>query len=153
AVQGQNRFFFNGMPQQEPSGAGSDPVRFGDAFLIKGMQSTRLSALEPHQMKLLWERPVSKSSRVLGTIQGVAFLGGAELSAMDLETRRLLWSTPLPAGSSEARVLMSGQGIWQFTPRGIVEIDPATGNIRRILRGSDLGSTGGDLIMTDSVLL
>src|SRR5205807_2533946 len=105
-VQGQGRFFFwNGMPQQEPAGSGSEPVYFGEACLIKGAQSARLFALEPNRMKFLWERPISKASRLLGTSERTVFLGGPEISALDLQGRQLLWSTPLPRGSMEGRVL------------------------------------------------
>jgi len=153
-VQGGGRMiFFNGMPQQETTVAGSDPLALGDALLIKGMQSTRLYALEPNRMKFLWERPISKSSRLLGSSDRAVFLGGAEISAMDRETRQLLWSTPLPNGSTEARVLVRPDGLWQLTPRGIVEIDPKSGTIRRFFRGNDLGAAGGDLLLTDSFLL
>jgi outer membrane protein assembly factor BamB len=153
-VQGQSRFFFwNGMPQQEPTGSGSEPVAIGDAFLIKGSQSARLYALEPNRMKFLWDRPISKASRLLGSSDRAVFLGGAELSAMDLQTRQLLWSTPLPGGSVEGRVLVRSDGIWQLTPRGVVEIDPESGTVRRIFRGNDLGAAGGDLILTDQYLL
>jgi len=154
AVQGQGRImFWNGMPQQETTVAGSEPLPIGDALLIKGMQSTRLYALEPNRMKFLWERPISKSSRLLGASNRTVFLGGAEISAMDLETRQLLWSTPLPSGSAEARVLVRPDGLWQLTPRGIAEIDPKSGSIRRFFRGKDLGAAGGDLLLTDSFLL
>jgi outer membrane protein assembly factor BamB len=152
-VMSQNRFFFfNGMPQTEPAAAGSEPVLFGDAILLKGAQSTRLYAVEPNHMAFLWERPISKSSRLLGASDRALFLGGAEISALDLRSRQLLWSTPLPSGSPDARVLVRSDGLWQLTPRGIVEIDPETGAIR-IFRGSDLGAAGGDLLLTDQFLL
>jgi hypothetical protein len=81
------------------------------------------------------------------------FLGGPELSALDLRTRRLLWATSLPGGSTAARVLVRPGGIWQLTPRGIFEIDPRSGSVRRIFRGDDMGAYGGDLYMTKRLLL
>jgi outer membrane protein assembly factor BamB len=154
AVVGQNRFFFWGGPQmQDPTASFSRPIASGDAFLVKGTQSTRLCALAPNRMKVLWDRPVAKASRLLGTSGGAIVLGGGELSALDLESRQLLWSTPLPNGSMDGNVLVRSDGIWQLTPRGIFEIDPKTGAIRRIFRGSDLGAIGGDLVLTDRFLL
>jgi outer membrane protein assembly factor BamB len=153
-VQGQGRFFFwNGMPQQEPAAASSEPVRIGEALLIKGSQSARVYALEPNRMKFLWERPISRSSRLLGASDRAVFLGGPEISALDLQSRQLLWSTPLPSGSMEGRVLVRSDGIWQLTRRGVVEIDPQTGLIRGIFRGQDLGAAGGDLMLTDQYLI
>ena len=46
---------------------------------------------------------------------------------------------------------MRPDGLWQLTPRGIFEIDPKSGDVRRIFRGKDLGSVGGDLLLTDSM--
>jgi hypothetical protein len=52
-----------------------------------------------------------------------------------------------------ARVLVKPDALWQLTPRGIFEIDPRTGTVRRIFRGQDLGSVGGDLALSSDWLL
>ncbi|MGP0064042.1 MAG: hypothetical protein ACLQGP_10655, partial [Isosphaeraceae bacterium] len=151
-VQSPYGFFYYYQPQ-EPLAAGSPPVESGEAFLIKGVQSSRMYSIEPNRMKVLWERPIEKASRLLGVSDRTAFLGGAEISAMDLQTRGLLWATRLPSGSLNARVLVRPDGLWQLTPRGIFEIDPKSGQVRRIFRGKDLGAVGGDLVLTDRWLL
>jgi outer membrane protein assembly factor BamB len=154
AVQGDDRFFFFGYnQQQQTTTASSEPLQTGEAFVIKGTKSDRLYAVEPNQMKVLWERPISKSSRLLGAGDHVLFLGGPEVCALDLRTQELVWSTRLPNGSQEARVLVRPDGLWQLTPRGVFEIDPKSGEVRRIFRGSDLGAVGGDLLLTDDLLL
>ena len=145
-------FFYDDMPQESVA-SGGPPIRMGGAFLIKGMQSSRISAVDPDRMTVLWDRPMAKSARLLGVGQGAAFLGGDEISALDLETRKLRWATRLPGGSLRAGVVVRPDGIWQLTPRGIFEIDPSTGEVRRIFRGADLGSVGGDLLLTDELLL
>jgi hypothetical protein len=122
-------------------------------MLIKGMQSDRLYAIDPDRMKLLWDRPLAKATRLLGVDDHALYLGGAELSAIDLKTRSLLWATRLPGDSYECRVIVRPDGLWQLTPRGIFEIDPASGEVRRIFRGQDLGAAGGDLVLTDRWLL
>ena len=147
-------FFFNGYPQPaESTTASSPPARSGEALLIKGAQSSRLEAIDADRMKPLWDRPLAKSSRLLGIDGGVAILGGPELGAVDLGTRKLLWSARLPDGSAVGRVLVRPDGLWQLTPRGVFEVDPKTGAVRRIFRGDDLGSAGGDLLLTDALLL
>ncbi len=145
------RFYY--YRRQEPTVASSPPLQAGEAFLIKGVQSERLYAIEPNRMQLLWERPITKSSRLLGISEHTLFLGGAEISALDLETRKLSWAIRVPNGSMEARVLVRPDGLWQLTPRGIFEIDPKSGQVRRIFRGKDLGVVGGDLLLTDDWLL
>jgi len=153
AVQGQDRFMFYYQTQSDPTTASSAPTRLDDALLIKGAQSDQIQAVDPNRMKVLWERPISKSSRVLGTDGKVVFFGGPEISAMDLKTRELLWATRIPGGSLDSRVLVRPDGIWQLTPRGIFEIDPKSGNVRRIFRGDDLGAVGGNLYLTDRWLI
>jgi outer membrane protein assembly factor BamB len=153
--QGQNRFFISFGPYQppEPGTAGSTPLQSGEAFLIKGMQSDRLYAVEPNRMKVLWERPIAKASRLLAADDRSLYLGGPEISAMDLQSRKLLWSTRLPNGSAEGHVLARPDGLWQLTPRGVFELDPKSGEVRRIFRGADLGAVGGDLFLTDRLLV
>ena len=104
-------------------------------------------------MKVLWERPITKASRLLGVDDNAVYLGGDEFSAVDLQTRKLLWATRVPNGSMDGRVLVRPDGLWQLTPRGIFEIDPKSGDVRRIFRGNDLGAVGGDLLLTDRWLL
>lgn len=151
-VKSSFRFFYYDEPQEEKS-AGGAPAQVGEALLIKGMQSGRLLSMEPDRMKTDWDRPVTKSARILGVGDRAIYLGGDELSAIDLKTRTLLWATRLPGDSRHARVLVRPDGLWQLTPRGIYEIDPATGLVRTIFRGADLGSAGGDLWLTDDLLI
>jgi outer membrane protein assembly factor BamB len=154
-VQGQNRFWGWGwnMPQSEPATAGSLPLLSGETFMLKGMQSTRLNAVDPNRMKVLWERPISKASRLLAADEKTVYLGGAEISALDIESRKLLWATRVPGGCATARVLVRKEAIWQSTPRGLIELDPRSGQVRRFFRGKDLGSVGGDLILSGPLLI
>jgi outer membrane protein assembly factor BamB len=150
--QSSYRFFYYDM-QSEPVAAGNPPLVMDGSFLIKGMKSSRISAIEPDRLKMLWDRPVARSTRLLGVGRRAVFLGGDEISALDLKTRTLLWATRVPGGSLQARVLVRPDGLWQLTSRGIYEIDPDTGTVRQIFRGADLGSIGGDLLLTDQLLL
>jgi outer membrane protein assembly factor BamB len=151
SLRGQRHFFYYDF--QEPQAASSTPLRMGEAFLIKGLQSERLYAVDPNRMKVLWDRPITKSARLLGVDDHAIYFGGDELSAVDLRTRQLLWATRLPGASLEGRVLVRREGLWQLTPRGIFEIDPKSGAVRRIFRGKDLGATWGDLTLSDRWLL
>ena len=146
-------FWFYMDSSREPQVSPSRPLSFGDALLIKGAKSDRLYAIDPDRMKVLWERPIGKATRLLGVDDHAIYLGGAELGAIDLKTRSLLWATRLPGDSLDGQVLVRPDGLWQLTPRGIYEIDTASGEVRRIFRGHDLGSAGGDLVLTDRWLL
>jgi len=147
-------YFFNPYNRgQEAHAVSGRPLDSGDALLIKGAQSSRLYAIDPNRMKALWERPVSKDARLLSVEDGSVFLGGQELGALDLKSRGLTWATKLPGGSLDGAVIVRSDGLFQLTPRGIFELDPRSGDVRRIFRGEDLGSAGGDLVLTDDRLL
>ena len=152
-AQSSGRFFFWGMMQTTESSSSSTPLRSGEALFVKGAKSERIYALDPDRMKVLWDRPIAKSARLLGADDHAVFLGGPEISALDRRTRTLLWATRVPGGSTEGRVLVRPEGIWQLTPRGIFELDPQSGQVRRIFRGDDTGSDGGDLYLTGRSLL
>jgi outer membrane protein assembly factor BamB len=154
ATQGQSRmFFFPYNPTQTPQAASAVPLDSGDALLVKGAQSSRLYAIDPNRMKALWERPVSNDARLLSVDDRAIYLGGEELGSLDLKSRGLSWATKLPGGSLNSAVLVRSEGVFQLTPRGIFEIDPRSGDVRRIFRGEDLGSAGGDLVLTGGRLL
>ena len=129
------------------------PLKAGDALIVKGAKSDRIGALDADRMALIWDRPIAKSARVVGANGQTIFLGGPELSALDIKTRKLLWATRLPGGSAAGKVLVGPSGIWQNTPRGIFEVDPKTGRVRRIFRGDDTGSEGGDLTLSNPYIL
>ena len=94
-----------------------------------------------------------RSSRLLGASDTTLYLGGDEICGMDLTKRTLEWAARVPNGCHSGQVLVRPDGIWQLTSRGIVELDPRSGDVRRIFRGKDLGTVGGDLILTDTLLL
>ena len=152
-AQSNSRFFMFGMMPPKDSSSSSGPLRSGEALFVKGAKSERIYALDSDRMKVLWDRPIAKSARLLGADDRAVFLGGPEITALDRRTRRLLWATRVPGGSTEGRVLVGLGGLWQLTPRGVFELDPRSGRVRRIFRGDDTGSDGGDLYMTGRYLL
>jgi outer membrane protein assembly factor BamB len=139
--------------QQTESTSSGEPIRSDEALFVKGAKSERICALDPDRMKVLWDRPIAKSARLIGADSRAVFLGGPEICALDRRTRTLLWATRVPGGSAEGRVLVRPGGLWQLTPRGIFELDPQSGRVRRIFRGDDTGSDGGDLYLTGRLLV
>ena len=148
-----SRFFFYRMGNQEPVSSASVPTEAGEALLVKGAKAGQLCAIDPDRMKLLWVRPIARSARVIGGDDSTIYLGGPELGALDIKSRSLRWSTRVPGGSEEAAAIVRPDGIWQLTARGIFEVDPASGAVRRIFRGQDAAASCGDLLLTDKLVL
>ena len=151
-VKGQSMFFFYGMPQ-DPTPIGSPPLTDGEALLVKGAKSDQIAAIDPDRMKVLWTRPIGKATRAIGADAQAIYLGGGDLEAFDRQTKVLRWALPMPDGGEQGEVLVRPDGLWQFTPRGVYEVDPKLGRVRRIFRGDDTGAAGGDLLLTDRWLL
>lgn len=146
--------FFNPYQQAEPVNAGGGPIPLGDSLLVKGAQSSRIYVVDPNRMTLKWERAIGQSARPLAADDHSIYLGGDDLGALDIQTRNLNWATRLPGGSGSGAVLVRPDAIRQMTSRGVFEIDPATGDVRSIFRGADLGaSAGADLLLTADRLL
>lgn len=152
SLQSELHFMSSNMVR-EPRASGGTPLESGDALLVKGARSSRIYAIDPNRMKVLWERPISQDARLLSLDDRAVYLGGQELGALDVASRRLAWATKLPGGSLQGEVLVRSDGVFQLTPRGVFELDPRSGDVRRIFRGEDLGSAGGDLVLTDDRLL
>ena len=72
---------------------------------------------------------------------------GSELSALDLDSRKLLWSTKLPGDNATLRPLVCPHDVYVPTARGIYDIDPANGDIRRVFRGADREAGAGRLLL------
>jgi hypothetical protein len=75
-------------------------------------------------------------------------MGGEELAAYNLQTQELAWSTKLPQSAAWSTPLATENRLFQFTSRGICEVDKATGALVRVFRGIDLDSFGGALLIT-----
>lgn len=148
-VEGQSRFFFVRMQQDASTPVGAAPLPTAEGLVIKGAKSDRIYAIDPDRLKVVWERPIARSSRLLGADDEAVYLGGPDLNAFDRKTKALRWSLPLPGGSEDGQVILRPDGLWQLTPRGIFEVDPKQGRVRRIFRNEDGGVAGGDLILTD----
>lgn len=132
--------------------AGAPLLRDGVLY-FKGMLSDRVYAIDPAGPQLLWKRPVSQAAMIAGLDQQRLYLGGEELTAIDLETQRLAWSNKLPMGTSWVRPVLTRNHLYQFTPRGIYEIDKQTGDLVKLFRGDDLESMGGVILVTPSALV
>lgn len=133
---------------QPPQLGISGPLRAGGLLFTKGMRSTRLLGLQAEGPTLAWNRPVSKTAVLIGADDERLYLGGEELTAYSLKTKELLWATQLPRAAGWSVPLLTQHRIYQFTSRGICEVDTATGEVLKIFRGADLDSFGGTMFLT-----
>jgi outer membrane protein assembly factor BamB len=131
----------------------SGPVVAGGQLFIKGMQSKRLLALRPDGSALNWKRSVPENAMLAGIDEQRVYLAGEELLAFDLATQKLLWANNLPVKSAAILPLVTENRYFQFTPRGIYELDKTTGNLVRLFRGADRDSGGGAILTTPTLLI
>ncbi len=130
-----------------------EPLLVDNVLYIKGMRSSRLYAIDVTSPKLLWSRPISSTAVLAGVDQERMYLAGEELAAIDLKTRKLLWSTRAPIATSWVHPLLTRGRLYQFTPRGIFEVDTATGDVKQRFRGADMESLGGVLLVSPKGLI
>jgi outer membrane protein assembly factor BamB len=122
------------------------PIIVGKTLYFKGMRSDRLYSIDISAPKLVWRRPVSDSAMLVGVDTDTLYLSGEEVLAIDLPTQKLKWATRLPTGTGWIRPLVTNKHFYQFTSRGIFELDKTNGDTVQLFRGSDLDSLGGVLL-------
>ena len=107
------------MQQSDPTPEGSTPLVSGETFLFKGLQSTRLNALDPNRMKVLWDRPIAKGSRLLATDDQTVYLGGPEICARSICKAATCCGRPAFRGAARtARVLVRKEASGNRRPAG-----------------------------------
>ncbi len=131
----------------------SPPLESAGLLLIKGMQSPRISALSLAGPALAWKRSVPTTGMLAGADNQRIYLAGEEVLAYDRQTQQLAWSNRLPAGTTWIRPWITQNRYYQFTPRGVFELDKQTGNVLRLFRGADLDSAGGAILATSGLLV
>lgn len=131
----------------------SPPQMVNGVLYVKGMRSTQLYAVDPLRPKVLWHRPVPKVATLIGVDDKRVYLGGEEICAVDLATRKMQWSIQVNLGTTYSNPLMTDRRIYHFSNRGIYEIDKATGKLAQLVRGADGESLGGEMLLTPNALL
>ncbi|MBI3467755.1 MAG: PQQ-binding-like beta-propeller repeat protein [Planctomycetes bacterium] len=133
------------------------PMVVGGVLYSKGMSSPRLYAIQLSGPKLLWQRPVSKPAKAVAVDGNRLIMTGDAVESSPLDEKQPIhWSFQLPSGvPGETRPVITRNRIYQFTPRGIYELDKATGDPTHPVpfRGADLASLGGVLVVTPNSLV
>ena len=65
----------------------------------------------------------------------------------------MVWATQLPQSVDWNVPLVTENRMYQFTSRGVCEVDKSNGDIVTIFRGDDLESRGGSLYVAGSRLI
>ena len=151
--QGNNFWGWWGYNQPQKLQTQGSPILIDGRLYFKGMKSQRLYAIDLAGPTVQWKRPVNQSAMLIGVDRDRLILGGEDLTAIDLKTQKLLWATRMPTGTGWANPVMSEHRVYQFTSRGIFEIDKQTGDQVRLFRGADLDSLGGSILLQPNMLL
>jgi outer membrane protein assembly factor BamB len=149
-VNATNRFFYDRARKRRTA---APPLVAGERLFSKGMRSGRLNALEPDGPAVSWTRPIGQEAMVVGVEGERLYLGGDELMALDLKSKKLLWASRMPASASAARPIMTSDRLFQFTSRGVFEVDKSNGDVVRQFRGADPGALGGVIVLTPDRLI
>ena len=147
------RFWMNGVMvstavEGQPTLLESDGI-----FYLKDGAARLLYALDPVTPAVNWKRPFTAEESIAAIDGQIAFVVGQELSALDLKSRKLLWSTKLPAQTTTPVPLVCPDHIYVPTARGIFDLDPKNGDIQRVFRGADRNSSGGKLLLAGDKLI
>jgi outer membrane protein assembly factor BamB len=150
----QHRFWgWWGMQMNQDHFTVGPPQMVNGILYLKGMRSRKLYAVDPQRPRVVSFRSVPIGANLIGIDDTRFYLGGDDISAFDLATRKIIWSVKINLGTSWAQAMMTPARLYHFSSRGIYEIDKANGNVVRVFRGADLESLGGNLIITPKALL
>lgn len=146
----QTGYYYNRAPL--PCDA-SGPLVGGGLIFAKGMRSPRLLGIAGDGPTLVWNRPAADSAVLVAVDDQRVYLGGEELTAYSLKTQQLEWATKLPRAVTWSVPLVTANRLYQFTSRGVCEVDKATGEVVQIFRGDDLDSLGGSIFVAGGNLI
>ncbi len=146
------RIFFYGMNLHSFETPGTLLDDQGTLYL-KDSSARVMYAIDRAAPCTLWKRPISSEEMVVGIAGDVAYLLGHDLSALDLKTKELRWSVKIPATTGSLRPIVGARHIYVPSSRGIYDVDPASGDIRRIFRGADREAAGGRLFVAGGKLI
>ncbi len=138
---------------QGPQYSTAPPIATGGLLFAKGMRATRLLGVQCDVPTLAWNRPVAKTAMVIGADDERLYMGGEELSAYSLLTQELVWSVHLPRSAGWCAPLLTQSRLYQFTSRGVCEVEKSTGRLVKMFRGVDLDSFGGTLFATPRLVV
>jgi outer membrane protein assembly factor BamB len=131
----------------------SGPMSVAGLLFAKGMRSPRVLAVRADGPAMTWNRPVDRLAVLVGADSERLYMGGEELAAYSLNTQELLWSTRLPASAAWSAPVITKNRLYQFTSRGVYEVDKKTGKVEKLFRGADLDAMGGALWVTPQALV
>jgi outer membrane protein assembly factor BamB len=138
---------------QPPQPGVSGPVVVGGLVFVKGLRSPRLVGVAADGPKLTWNRSVADSAILVGVDDKRIYLAGEDLTAYSLKTQELVWATRLPRSAEWSAPLVTATRIYQFTSRGVCEVDKESGDILTYFRGDDLSSLGGSMFVAGGKLI
>ncbi len=124
----------------------------GTAY-VKDGQGDSLYAIDLGKPGVMWRRPLGSDESVIGLDAESLYTGGRDLGAIDRQTRKLKWSNPISTGAGPGRVMITGDSLLVFGPRGVFELDNVHGDVQQTFRGVDLESIGGVVLQVGERLI
>jgi outer membrane protein assembly factor BamB len=149
----QPYYYYNNTPASPPNAPGA-LIADATTLYFKERTNDVLYAVDPARHELKWKRPVDSTNTLVAIDAGRMILSGSSAQCIDLESRELLWDTPLSTVTGDIRPLLSGNCMYTLGSKGVEAVDLATGNIKTIVPGGgNSGGEGGDLWKTSDRLI
>jgi outer membrane protein assembly factor BamB len=147
------RFWMNGVMVSMTAEGAPTLLESDGTYYLKDGAARLLYALDPITPAVNWKRPLTAEESIAAIDGQIAYVVGHELSALDLKSRKLIWSEKLPSQTSTPEPLVCPGHIYVPTARGIFDLNPNNGDIQRVFRGADRDSSGGKLILAGDKLI
>ena len=154
-AQSQRRIYYgNSGPklseQLQPLG---QMVRHGQTLFLKDAHIGEVVVVDLTTQRIEMKRPVAEHGTIVGVDDRAFYVLGEELAAYSREDGEPLWFRKVPRLVGGASAVALRDSLVVFTDLGLYEIDAATGDVRRILRGFDESDRGGRVLLAGDLLL
>jgi outer membrane protein assembly factor BamB len=153
-VSGGEQIFW-GYPMPEKLDLPGELLVRGGTLYAKEAGGSVLNAIDltGPSPALAWKRPLDAADTIAGMDDRFVYVLGRGLSAIELPSKSMKWSTVIPAATGSLRPIVANGAAYVLGMRGVYQVDTRTGDVTRIFRGSDRDAVGGALLVAGDKLI
>ena len=125
----------------------------GGVIYIKEAGGNRLLAVDAESGRLLWSHLADRDTVIADHDEKRLYLLGADLMAREIGSGGAAWSRRLRSSAVPGSLAVAGGKVVVSSERGLLVLDPATGDIVRTFDPEALGSQGTTFTLLDGLTL